>query len=178
MTRSRILILLACVLVPAPARAQAVGSIAAVTMQRALQLQVDALQDRADGSGELYGRASLDIWQINAAGALDVGGWAFFCGEATTSRLSVLIDGVPSVQTEPIVTIPRFYRADVGSAYTSLCTPAGSYVPAFSGYWTLVDLAVFGAGPNSDGWHTVQVYLYSHDGKRVKSQVRTVWKAP
>lgn len=158
--------------------AQDVPPLAHVTMMKTMQQQVDKLQERMDGPGEKYMRATIDYVQQGGPRTASIQGWAFACG-AAEDRLVLFVDGIATVQTG-VSAYLRIPRADVGAAYDAFC--AGlvptSYVPhQTAGFHTLIDLAPFGAGPRNDGEHEFQIRIYDTWGRMVRSNTVTkvVW---
>lgn len=132
-----------------------------------LQRQVDTLQARLDGPGELYMRATVDYVAPGSPGTIVVGGWAFAKGEADGARLVLMIDGVQSGQALP-ENFYRWDRPDVSAAYAGFCAAAG----AQAGFQTVASLTSFEPGRQGDAWHEIRVRVYDRLGRKTDSAAR------
>jgi hypothetical protein len=141
------------------------------------QQQADMLQARLDGP-DVPSIISLNPPTMNPAGALEVSGWAFACGQADGGRLVVMIDGLQSVQADELPTgtryITRSSRPDVNNPPNSyFCWIHGQQtVPTINaGFFALVDVSAYSLGWLGDGCHTVQMRMYDAQGRMAKSVI-------
>jgi len=153
-------------LVAIPLTAQG-GPLTMLRMLFVLQQQVDAIQRRQDGTGDLRMRLNIDTAYESSPGVVFVNGWVFAC-EDPDARVVVVVDGVQSVQSGP-GSVYRYLRSDVNAAYEGFC-----FVPMHVGVTSLVDMAVFQPGWIGNHQHTIKLRLYDSTGRMAESNTVTV----
>ena len=166
MTVRRVLVAALLLAFAVPLSAQG-GPLTLLRMLFVLQRQVDALQARQDGDGDLRMRLNLESAYFAAPGTVAVTGWAFACDDPAAT-VTVVIDGVQTVQSG-VGGTSRYPRTDVAAAYAGLCL-----VPSASGVFTPVAMDVFEPGWAGNHQHTVRLRIYDGLGRMAESNILAV----